>query len=142
MATDEATPHFPRVQHDVHEFVRCEGCSSDTDKHNYCTLCQPSCPRCALRLVLANPPGGGQSSADLFQEIQRDQEDRRRLTGKYTPAPGTCRVCGGRVTAEISSERDGRLGGPPARCFVSGWSCVSCRLVYRGCPPPEGAAPL
>lgn len=73
---------------------------------------------------------------EIFKQSRQDEQDRRTLRGKYAPPSGACRVCGGRVTAEISFDYGDRIGGPPVPGHVSGWSCDDCKLVYRACPPP------
>lgn len=70
----------------------------------------------------------------IFKSQKQDAEDRRRLRGKYTPTPGVCRVCGGKVIAEIAFDHGGRIGGPPVRGHISGWHCEGCFIVYWRCP--------
>ena len=75
--------------------------------------------------------------ANVVRVHKEDREDKRCLRGEYAPQTGVCRVCSGKVIAEISFRRDGRRGGPPQPAYVAGWHCEDCRLVYRGCPPPK-----
>ncbi len=65
---------------------------------------------------------------------RQDADDRRTLRGKYTPPTGKCRVCGGRVAAEIAFPHNGRIGGPPVQGRVGRWSCEECSVVYAKCP--------
>jgi hypothetical protein len=70
----------------------------------------------------------------IMRSAQQDREDSGRLTGKYAPGTGTCRVCRGKVVAEISWPDDGLIGGPPRKGYVSGWHCEGCFIVYARCP--------
>lgn len=72
---------------------------------------------------------------EILRGLRKEAEDRRRLTGKFAPAPGVCRVCGGSVVADIGYPDDGRCGGPPRNCYVSGWHCSGCMIVYSQRPP-------
>lgn len=127
----------------LHEFKRCEECRADGHVHSYCLLCYPNCPNCqqlAMLAALSPRTPTLEEFEDLKQSIadaRQDREDQRALRGKYVPTPGTCRVCGGQVTAAISSSSGDRLGGPKAQAHISGWSCVDCKLMYRACPPPK-----
>ena len=71
---------------------------------------------------------------------KQDSKDRRLKRGKYEPKPGVCRVCKGKVVADIKFS-DGpfgmRIGGPPPQGHVSGWHCEGCQLVYKQRPPEQ-----
>lgn len=69
-----------------------------------------------------------------------DAEDRRCLKGKYAPPTGLCRVCSGKVVAQIEyGNNDGRIGGPPPRGYIAGWHCEDCGVSYHKLP--EGVPP-
>lgn len=72
---------------------------------------------------------------EILRQQKQDADDRRSLRGKHAPHSGVCRVCSGKVVAEVSFEHHGRIGGPPVQGYVSGWHCESCQLVYRVFPP-------
>lgn len=65
---------------------------------------------------------------------KQEREDRRLLRGKFAPPVGTCRVCSGRVLADIAFPSDGIIGGPPHSGYVAGWHCEACFIVYCRCP--------
>ena len=67
-------------------------------------------------------------------------EDRRRLTGKYAPEPGVCRVCGGKVIAHIAFQNTGLIGGPAPQGYISSWSCEKCCISYQRRPEAPAAA--
>lgn len=71
------------------------------------------------------------------KRYEQDERDRRTLTGKHTPPPGVCRVCTGRVVADIGFRDDGRCGGPPPVSFIKRWHCEGCGLVYAWAPKRE-----
>lgn len=75
--------------------------------------------------------------SEAARDLLNDREDKRTLSGKHEPKPGICRVCKGKVVAEIRFDTGGRIGGQPVQGHVSGWHCESCKLVYRACPPEE-----
>lgn len=72
---------------------------------------------------------------EIVKSVKQDAEDRRCLRGKYAPPAGVCRVCSGKVVAEISFPDSERLGGPPRHGYISGWHCEGCFIVYWRCPP-------
>jgi hypothetical protein len=84
---------------------------------------------------------GSRAKADIERAMKeniarhrQEDEDRRQLRGKFAPSVGVCRVCSGRVVADIEFPWDGRIGGPPSAGHVAGWHCEGCFLVYRQCP--------
>jgi hypothetical protein len=89
------------------------------------------------------PPGVEPNMTDAHTaaaQMLQDIADKRCLRGKFAPRPGVCRVCGGKVIADISFQHDGRIGGPPPPAHVSGWHCDECQIVYRVCPPSVDAS--
>jgi hypothetical protein len=79
---------------------------------------------------------------DIARAFKQDREDYRCLKGKYTPEPGVCRVCSGKVVAEISFDHGHfgqRLGGPPQQGYVSGWHCEGCMIMYHARPGSKPA---
>jgi len=82
------------------------------------------------------------SIADLparMAEIEKDNEDRCCLRGKYAPETGVCVACKGKVVPHISFPWDGRLGGPPVQGHVAHWYCEGCGLMYQSPPPAKKA---
>lgn len=71
-----------------------------------------------------------------IMEVQKGLlDDKRTLSGAFAPAVGVCRVCTGKVVAEIKFDHGGLIGGPPPQGHISRWYCADCQLVYRACPP-------
>ena len=96
----------------------------------------PKKPR-APRIPKLTPASINKLVADLPRRIaeqEADEKDRRALRGKYAPATGTCRVCGGIVRAEIRFPHTDLIGGPPLQGYVSRFYCEGCQIVYRDRP--------
>jgi hypothetical protein len=91
------------------------------------------------KLPLLSKKTIAQIVADLpakMVEMEKDEDDKRCRQGKYAPETGICRVCGGKVTAEVRFRNDGRLGGPAPGSYINHWGCDDCGLMYQHCPPP------
>lgn len=69
-----------------------------------------------------------------LEEIRQTEEDRRCLRGEFEPKKGVCRVCNGRVEANVRFPHTDRMGGPPLMAFVHHWSCTDCKVMYDGRP--------
>lgn len=82
------------------------------------------------------------ASANLRQDLEKlrkDAEDKRLLRGKHSPAQGVCRVCSGKVVAEIRFPATNLIGGAAPQAFVAHWYCENedCGLMYRTPPKPK-----
>lgn len=85
-------------------------------------------------------PPSDEEARQILNDVRKDREDRRTLSGKHEPTPGVCRVCSGKVVALIAFPNDGRIGGPKLMGYIKSWYCEDCRIVYRGRPqdvPPK-----
>jgi hypothetical protein len=69
-----------------------------------------------------------------LEQMRKDEDDERCLTGKFAPAWGICVVCRGNVKARIAYPSSDLIGGPPMQAYVSGWECSHCHLLYGQSP--------
>lgn len=80
------------------------------------------------------------SQAELdkrLADIERDDEERRTLSGRHASPKGKCVACDGDVVARVTFPVNDRLGGPPTNGYIDRWSCDSCHLVYDERPPTK-----
>lgn len=90
-----------------------------------------------MKMPRLDPDALKRACAELparLEQMRKDAEDERCLTGKFAPKSGVCVVCKGPVVGRISYPHSDMIGGPPMQAYVSGWDCENCGLMYRRCP--------